>query len=178
LVTRLLVLWLLSEQPHHGYRIKKILGEESLRFWFPVEAGSIYAVLSTLVKAGLVETEAVEREGQRPERTRYRITKEGRSHFRDLLRQAWREAPRAPDPIFMSLAARSELDEREIAELMNDRAEMLRTRLSELDKAARSAPAAEMVDLRRSLTMTELEWLQGLIYKPQSGERPVEEGEA
>jgi DNA-binding PadR family transcriptional regulator len=96
-LTRLLVLWLLSEQSHHGYRIKKILDDEGLRFWFPVEYGSIYAVLRSLVRGGYVETVAVEREGQRPERTRYAITREGRQHLAELLERAWRELPAAGD---------------------------------------------------------------------------------
>ena len=99
MLTRLLVLWLLSEQSHHGYRIKKILDDEALRFWFPVEYASIYAVLRSLVRAGYVESVAVEREGQRPERTRYAITREGRRHLSELLERAWRELPAVGDPL-------------------------------------------------------------------------------
>src|ERR671936_1400348 len=89
MLTRLLVLWLLSEQSLHGYRIKKILDDEGLRFWFPIEFGSIYAVLRTLVKGGFVETVAVERQGQRPERTRYAITRDGLAHLAELLERVW-----------------------------------------------------------------------------------------
>ena len=85
MLTRLLILWLLSEQSLHGYRIKRILDEETLAVWFPTRVGSIYAVLRTLVREGQVEAVAVEREGQRPERTRYAITAQGRRHFEDLL---------------------------------------------------------------------------------------------
>src|SRR6266576_2925156 len=113
-LTRLLILWLLSEGPLHGYRIKKILDEPSLRFWFPVEVGSIYAVIGSLVRGGFVEKEAVEREGLRPERTRYKVTRLGRTHFQDLLRQAWRDLPKLADPLNVGLAARSELTENEI----------------------------------------------------------------
>ena len=60
MLTRLLVLWLLSEQPLHGYRIKKILDDDGLRFWFPVEYTSIYAVLRSLVRGGHVEPVAVD----------------------------------------------------------------------------------------------------------------------
>ena len=50
MLIRLLVLWLLSEQPLHGYRIKRALDDEGLAFWFPVEFASIYSLLRTLVK--------------------------------------------------------------------------------------------------------------------------------
>ena len=111
MLTRLLILWLLSEQPLHGYRIKKILDDDALRFWFPVEYGSIYAVLRSLTKRGYVEPVAVERDHQRPERTRYAITREGRQHLAELLERAWRELPSPADPIALALAARSDLAE-------------------------------------------------------------------
>src|ERR671936_1896132 len=98
MLTRLLVLWLLSEQSLHGYRIKKILDDEGLRFWFPIEFGSIYAVLRSLVKGGYVEATAVEREGRRPQRTRYSITPMGRRHLSELLERAWRELSSPAEP--------------------------------------------------------------------------------
>ena len=61
MLTRLLVLWLLSEGRLHGYQIKKILDDDTLRFWFPDEFGSIYSVLRTLERHGYVTPVAVER---------------------------------------------------------------------------------------------------------------------
>ncbi len=169
MLTRLLVLWLLSEQALHGYRIKKILDDDALRFWFPVEYASIYAVLRSLVRGGFVDTVAVEREGQRPERTRYAITHEGRQHLSELLERAWRELPATGDPIGLALAARSDLeDERRIPELLAERRDALRDRLERLDAQARSALAPEMVDRRRALTEAELEWTENLLAKERS----------
>jgi len=162
LLTRMMILWLLSEQPLHGYRIKRLLDEASLRFWFPIEVGSIYAALGSLVRGAFIEAVAVEREGLRPERTRYRIRKEGREHLRELLRQAWRELPKLADPIHMALAARSELDEAEVARLLAERESALDERLRDLDRAAASAPAAAMAERTRALTQAELEWVRSL----------------
>jgi DNA-binding PadR family transcriptional regulator len=171
-LTRLLVLWLLSEQPLHGYRIKKILDDDALRFWFPVEYASIYAVLRSLVRGGYVETVAVEREGQRPERTRYAITPEGRRHLVELLERAWRELPPAGDALALALAARSDLeDERRVQELLAERRDALSERLGRLDALARSAPAPEMVDRRRALTEAELEWTENLLAKERRQHR-------
>jgi DNA-binding PadR family transcriptional regulator len=159
-LTRLVVLWLLSEGPLHGYRIKKILDDEALSFWFPIEYASIYTVLRTLVKGGHVRIVAVEREGLRPERTRYAITRGGRRHLTALLERAWREPPRAADPIQLALAARAEVGEERVAELLAARAEALRERLVRLERLARSAPAPEMVGRQRALTRAELEWIE------------------
>lgn len=167
MLTRLLILWLLSEGSLHGYRIKKILDDETLRFWFPVEYGSIYAVLRTLERHGYVRALAVEREGQRPARTRYEITREGREHLRDLLRTAWRELPSPAEPFQLALAARSELPEEEVEQLLAERQEALRERLAHLDKLARSAPAPEMAARQRAFTLTELDWVEQQIGKEE-----------
>jgi DNA-binding PadR family transcriptional regulator len=165
-LTRLLVLWLLSEQSLHGYRIKKILDDEALRFWFPVEYGSIYAVLRSLVRGGYVESVAVEREGQRPERTRYAITGEGRRHLSELLERAWRELPSVGDPLDLALAARSDLeDESRVPELLATRRKALHERLARLDALGRAAPAPEMVDRQRALMQAELTWTEALLAK-------------
>lgn len=164
MLTRLLILWLLSEQSLHGYRIKKILDDESLSFWFPIEFGSIYAVLRSLVKGGYAKAAAVEQEGRRPQRTRYAITPAGRQHLAELLERAWRELPSPADAFSLALAARSDLeDERRVPELLGDRVSALRARLGRLDELARAAPAAEMVERQRALTAAELAWAEALL---------------
>ena len=168
-LTRLLILWLLSEAPGHGYRIKKILDDEGLRFWFPIETGSIYAVLRSLVKGGFVTVEGVEREGQRPERTRYAITRDGREHFNELLSQAWRELRSPADPFQLALAARSELTGAEVTGLLGERIDALRARIAALNELARSAPAPEMVERQRLLTEAELAWAEAYLTEGGDG---------
>ena len=53
MLTRLLILWLLSERPLHGYKIKRALDEPGLRFWFPIEYAAIYSLLGTAQLNGL-----------------------------------------------------------------------------------------------------------------------------
>jgi DNA-binding PadR family transcriptional regulator len=158
------ILWLLSEGPLHGYRIKRILDDASLSFWFPIEYASIYSVLRTMVKEGHVRVAAVERQGQRPERTRYAITRSGRRHFSELLEKAWRDPPTTSDPFQLALAARSDLH-KPAEPLMGDRVEALRERLATLERLAPSAPAPEMVERQIMLTRAELAWLEDLISR-------------
>jgi DNA-binding PadR family transcriptional regulator len=159
-LSRMVILWLLAEGPLYGYRIKRILEDEGLGFWLPIDYASIYTVLRTLAKGGLIKTVAIEREGQRPERTRYKITREGRQHLAGLLERAWREPRGLADPLQLALAARSELAEDRIQDLLSERVSALRTRLESLDRLARSAPAADMVDRQRALTQAELGWAE------------------
>ena len=121
-------------------------------------------MLRSLVKEGHVQPVAVEREGRRPQRTRYAITPTGRTHLSDLLERAWLELPAAGDPIALALAARSDLaDERRIRGLLARRVDALRERLTDLDRLERSAPAREMVDRQRALTAAELAWAEALV---------------
>jgi DNA-binding PadR family transcriptional regulator len=167
----MVILWLLSEGPLHGYRIKKILEDEGLGFWFPIDYASIYTVLRTLAKADLIKAMATERAGQRPERTRFRITKEGRHHLVELLEQAWREPRGLADPLQLALAARSELTEDRIQTLLTERVTSLRTRLELLERLARSAPAVEMVDRQMALTQAELGWAQTQVRSNRNDHR-------
>lgn len=169
-LTRLLVLWLLSEGPLHGYRVKKILDDQSLSFWFPVEYASIYSVLKSLVKKGYVKVIAVERDGRRPERTRYAISLTGRKHLVELLTRAWRELPGPADPFQLALAARSELTADQVNDLTAERIGALHERLGQLEVLARSAPAPEMVGRLIALTSAELTWCRALQEK-QGGAR-------
>jgi DNA-binding PadR family transcriptional regulator len=161
------VLWLLSEGPLHGYRIKRILDDESFRYWFPLEFASIYSVLRTLVSSGHIKVVAVERDGRRPQRTRYAITRTGRAHLQDLLVLAWRELPSPADPFQLALAARSELTEEQIDELLEARIVALRNRCAALERLVRSAPATEMVTRQLSLNEAELRWTT--TFKNQKG---------
>lgn len=162
-LTRLVILWLLSEGPLHGYRIKKILDDPALSFWFPVEYASIYSVLRTLVKSGYIEVVVVEQDGSRPQRTRYAMTRSGSRHFARLLERAWLDPPAVADPFQLALAARADVGEGRIPGLLAARADALHQRKAHLDSIARSAPAPEMVERQMALTTTELEWLEKMI---------------
>jgi len=116
------------------------------------------------VKGGHVEPLAVERDGQRPERTRYAITPAGRRHLAELLERAWLELPAPGEPIALALAARSDLaDDARVPVLLAERVERLQERLADLDRLERSAPAREMVDRQRALTTAELAWAEAIL---------------
>jgi DNA-binding PadR family transcriptional regulator len=160
MLTRMLVLWLLSEGPLHGYRIRSILGDDTLGFWFPLEDASIYSCLRTLVKRGYARVLGKERAGRRPPRTRYAVTPQGRDHLRELLRRAWVELPATAEPVALALAATSELERGEVAELLAARESALRERLRALPAVRRRAPAGEMAERLAALTRAEIRWLK------------------
>jgi len=162
MLIRLLVLWLLAEQPLHGYRIKRALDDEGLSFWFPVEFASIYSVLRTLVKNGHAEERGAEQEGARPERRLYAITRSGRAHYRELLQRAWAELEPPAERVQLALAAWPDLPPEALREAMHARKQALVERLALCDALQRAAPHPAMVKRTLALTRAELAWLEEL----------------
>ena len=160
MVTRILILWLLAEQPLHGYRIKKILSDPSLGFWFPVEDASIYSMLRTLEKEGLAREAAQERVGKRPSRVLYAITRPGRRVLRERLQEAWLVTRRGPEVINAALAAADEFEDAEVAELLRDRLAAVARRREELRGVALGSPSRLLARREQALLEAELRWLR------------------
>lgn len=80
------VLGLLSQEPMHGYYLRKVLTEMTggLR---GISYGSLYPILNRLEKAGFIESsdEDPSRIGRRKARKVYQITAAGEQYFQDLL---------------------------------------------------------------------------------------------
>jgi DNA-binding PadR family transcriptional regulator len=160
MLIRLLVLWLLSEQPLHGYRIKRALDDEGLAFWFPVEFASIYSLLRTLVKQGHAEELGLEQEGARPERMLYRISRKGRLHYRALLERAWAEPDPPGERLLVALAALPDLAADRLQAALRQRRRALTERLAQCAALAGAAPEPAMVERTLSLTRADLAWLE------------------
>jgi DNA-binding PadR family transcriptional regulator len=165
-LTRLLVLWLLSEGPLHGYRIRRVLRDDSMGFWFAVEDASIYSMLRTLVREGRAREAEEEREGKRSRRL-YAITREGRAHLRDLVRRAIREPATGGDLLDAALAARSEIDEAEVPALLEARLAALRERLARLERVAAGAPDAAMGERARLRLRAEVRWTRTALSRKE-----------
>jgi DNA-binding PadR family transcriptional regulator len=159
-MTRLLILWLLSEQPLHGYRIKRILENDAYAFWFELEFTSIYSALRTLVKLEFVAETGLEQDGARPERMGYRITRAGREHLRELIRKAWRATPLLGDAFPMAIAGVPELPEAEIESLKAERIALLETRLAHCKQLRAASLDEAMVDRSVAMLAAELRWMK------------------
>ena len=70
----------------HGYKIKQLIAERASDF-ARIKLPTIYYHLEKLQTNGFV-TSKVEKEGKRPDRFVYTITKSGKSHFKEILTQA------------------------------------------------------------------------------------------
>jgi DNA-binding PadR family transcriptional regulator len=170
LLPRLLVLWLLAEQPQHGYGIARTLRGEGMAYWFPIDDASIYAALRTLVAQGWARALRIERAGKRPARTRYAITPTGRVEYTRLLTHALTQ-PEPPHGLLpIALAAQPDLGAAAFAAGLAERAAALEARLTLLDAQQRAVPAALMLSRERALIHAELDWCRmALEHSAQQG---------
>jgi DNA-binding PadR family transcriptional regulator len=81
----LAVLALLTERPMHPYQMSSTLKERRKEESIKINYGSLYAVVESLHKRGLIEVRETVREGNRPQRTIYAITEAGEIMLVDWL---------------------------------------------------------------------------------------------
>ena len=172
-VTNLLalaVLSYLSQRPMHPYELGRTLrdhgDERSIKF----NHGSLYMVVQQLAKAGFVMELETNRAGQRPERTVYALTDEGRRELRDWLRELVAE-PRHEYPHFVAaLSLIAALPPGEVLELLRRRLDALAGQQAEIralidDTLAKGVPGLFLVEeeYRLALLAAESSFVQGLI---------------
>ncbi len=73
----LAVLICLAERPMHPYEAATTLRQRGKQFSVRLNYGSLYAVVESLERRGLIEATGTQREGRLPERTVYRVTQAG-----------------------------------------------------------------------------------------------------
>ena len=97
----LAVLTLLFEKPMHPYEMSTTLRQRSKEDSIRLNYGSLYAVVESLRKKGLIVARETLREGNRPERTVYELTDEGTTAMREWLSEMLRD----PTPQFTDFEA-------------------------------------------------------------------------
>lgn len=81
----LAVLVLLYERPMHPYEMSTTLRERRKEDSIKLNYGSLYSVVASLQKSGLIEARETLRAGNRPERTIYAISEPGKARMTDWL---------------------------------------------------------------------------------------------
>jgi len=126
------VLSYLSRQPMHPYELARTLRENDDGRSIKFNHGSLYMVVGQLEKAGFVAAQGSDREGNRPERTVYAITDDGRAELHDWLRELV-ETPEHEYPSFVAaLSLIGALGPDEAVELLGRRLERLAAQRAEI----------------------------------------------
>jgi DNA-binding PadR family transcriptional regulator len=179
-VTRVLVLGVLLKQPMHGYEVRRELESWNAEQWANIAYGSIYFSLTKMAEEGLVEVFSTDDRGNRPARTVYAITDEGRKEFLRQLRELWWEYRPAIDPFRVALSFMNCLPRDELLAALNNRAGGLRSTLEAFPYAIEgrlrdpAAPRhlAEVLRLAAAHMETQLQWVENTICKVERDELP------
>src|SRR5919205_909308 len=129
----LAVLSCLHERPMHPYEISTTLRTRGKEQSIKLNYGSLYAVVESLQKHGLIRARETTREGRRPERTVYEITPAGQDEFEDWLAELLSTPVRDFTSLEAGLSLMPGLPPDEVARLLEERAAKLRTELRALD---------------------------------------------
>ncbi|MFB7617009.1 PadR family transcriptional regulator [Kitasatospora sp. NPDC056181] len=136
----LAVLAELTAEPMHPYEMGRRLQEHGKDRNIKYNRSSLYMVVEQLRKAGFVAEQETVRDTQRPERTVYALTPEGKAELDDWMRE-WIAEPQEEYPSFgVALCLLVVVPPAEAAELLGRRLEALDARIdaerAQLHKAA------------------------------------------
>jgi len=135
----LAVMACLTERPMHPYEMAATMRTRGQDASIRLNYGSLYGVVETLLKRGLIEEQEVVREGRRPERTVYRITDDGRAEVEDWLAELLGTAAKEFPRFEAGLSLMGVLPPDRVVTLLDQRVVALQERLSELDAIVAAA---------------------------------------
>jgi DNA-binding PadR family transcriptional regulator len=137
---RLFILGTLARTgPLHGHQIRQQAQNDRTEQWSDVRVGSLYGALKRLANEGLVREVRTERVGNRPERTVYDITVEGRRALAAVRDEALRTLVFPNDPFDLALTQTPDLPEETLTQIVANRLAGLRVREASLRQAMASA---------------------------------------
>ena len=178
--TRLVVLGAVHQfEPVHGYFLRRELLTWHVDEWANIQPGSIYNALRSLERDGYITESGTEAEGKRPERTSYRMTKEGEVEFLRLLRHAlWNVETFDIKPVMALTSFMFALRREEVIEALEHRVKEIDAKVASnnynIDDVRRSSttPAyvREIFELSSGRLRGEQQWAQQLHGRLRDGE--------
>jgi len=148
----LAVLVCLAEQPRHPYEVATTLRQRQKHESVRLNYGSLYGVVESLERRGLIEAQETKRSGRLPERTVYRLTESGRIELHDWLTELL-STPVKEYPAFQAaLSFLPALPPDDVTALLAERAQHLEAGL---------ARAAAVRELAQKAGLPRLFWVEG-----------------
>ena len=164
-----MVLALLREGDMHPYEILRLMRQRHLERLVTITNGTVYHTVRRLERAGLLDEVGIDREGNRPERTTYALTREGRAIVSEWVRRELVQIDRSAE-FRVALAEAHNLDRLEVAALLRRRHDALddahQLYQRGRDKARKiDTPEQFLIEVERQelLLEAELRWLETLI---------------
>ena len=172
----LAVLGCLYEHPMHPYEMAQTLRSRGKHESVKLNYGSLYSVVESLEKRGMITARETIREGQRPERTIYEITDAGAVELIDWLSELLAFPEKEYRQFEAALSFLPVLAPAEAVTLLRDRCTALEVRLARMKATRASAEAMELPRLflledeyQERLVEAELDWTRLLVKEIESG---------
>ncbi|WP_280233199.1 PadR family transcriptional regulator [Nocardia cyriacigeorgica] len=170
------VLALLEERPMHPYEMYQLLVLRHEDKLVKVRPGSLYHVIARLADTGWLTAEGIDRAGNRPERTTYRITAEGRDTLRERVAELLRK-PVPEYPIFpVALGEAHNLPKPEVLALLRERIEHLAGQSAEIDTMIAVAERKQVprrywivLPYLRATVRAEIDWVEHMVAELDGG---------
>ncbi len=172
----LAVLICLYERPMHPYEVATTLRQRHKHESVRLNYGSLYAVVASLEKRGLIVPGQTKREGRLPERTVYTLTDSGKIEMHDWLTDLI-STPVKDYPAFESaLSFLPALPPDDVASLLRERAQHLELELARAGGSRELLEKAQLPRLfwvedefRNVLREAELAYVRQLVGQIESG---------
>lgn len=180
LTTRMLVLGVVRIfGPANGYQLRRELLSWEVESWAQLNPGSIYSMLGTLEREGLVERHDLAADDRARPVAVYTATRRGDEAFVEMVRDAIRTVHDTGDPLPLRAALNfgPVLTRAEFLAALSERIELLAAGREELERKIREVsdplrvPPHVVVELEleAELAKTQYDWLLRLAARVQSG---------
>jgi DNA-binding PadR family transcriptional regulator len=172
----LVVLAMLHEGTMHPYEMQRLLRERHKDELLVLKRGSLYHAINRLLRAGLIDVAEVGRNGRRPERTTYQITRAGEQALTAWLRQMVSVPRRETTEFTAALSFLVYLKPDDAKSLLELRAQALGYEIQGLADALEAllhrVGRINLIETEYLIAMrkAELKWIRGVIVELQSGQ--------
>lgn len=171
------VLSLLSEGPSHPYELHRVMVERETDSFLHVRPGTLYNQVKKLVKLGLADVRETQREGNRPERTLFGITEQGRAELSAGIYTLLADPSGEVSRFRVGLSAVSLLGRDEALAALRERREALAAnqahlRQSTVTTTALNLPERWLLDITYELASLDAQtvWLDDTISRLAAGD--------
>ena len=171
----LAILTMLYEEPMHPYRMQQLIKERGKDEVINVtQRASLYQTINRLQREQLIKAQSVSRDENRPERTVYELTDQGRQTMVDWMRQIL-STPSPEFPEFpAALSVLAVLTAKDARQQLERRLEALEPELKRLDGILAQTSVLPRIfllemELLRANCATELKWVRSVVEDLRSG---------
>jgi DNA-binding PadR family transcriptional regulator len=172
----LAILACLYERPMHPYEVAQTLRSRAKHESIRLNYGSLYGVVETLEKRGLITARETVRDGRRPERTIYVITEPGKRELVDWLSELVAVPVKEYLQFEAALSLLPVLPPDDAAELLAQRVMALELTLAQIGGAMATAEKLGLprlfeleAEYRQRLFEAELAWVRDLAEEIRGG---------